>query len=100
MNTPSSTKRSSRRITTMIALAAAPLILVGCSSTSGPQHAGDIDSIRWDPSPAMHTLDQRSSDRMNMHTRMKDSNLRMLSRDIDMMWFVDRPSRLYRGIKP
>ena len=88
-----------RRSITLAMLIATPLVLVGCAS-SGPSHAGNIDSIRWDPSPAMHTLARRDSDRLNMYARTRDSNFRMLSTDIDKMWFLDRPSRLYRGIKP
>ena len=80
-------------------LIAAPIAMIGCSS-SGPSHAGDINSIRWDPTPAMHTLAKRDSDRLNTLARMKDSNLRMLSTDIDRAFYLDRPSRLYRGIKP
>ena len=92
------TTRTLRKTLTIAALLGTPLLLIGCSS--GQSHAGDIDSIRWNPSPSMHTLDQRSSDRMNMHARMKDSNLRMISTDIDKIFFVDRPSRLHHGIKP
>ncbi len=92
------TRQISRRLP-IAALIAAPLVLIGCSS-SGPSHAGDIDSIRWDPSPAMHSLAERDSDRLNKFARTKDSNIRMLQTDIDKMWFLDRPSRLYRGIKP
>ena len=91
------TTRTLRKAALLSTLMGAPLLLIGCSSG---QHAGDINSIRWDPSPAMHTLDQRDSDRLNMYARTKDSNLRMLSRDLDKMWFLDRPSRLYKGIKP
>ncbi|PCI07098.1 hypothetical protein COB72_10865 [bacterium] len=87
-----------RRSISLAMLIATPMVLVGCSS--GPSHAGDINSIRWDPSPAMHTLAKRDSDRLNTYARTKDSNFRMLSTDIDKMWFLDRPSRLYRGIKP
>ncbi|MEX0877056.1 MAG: hypothetical protein WD114_06315 [Phycisphaerales bacterium] len=92
--------RTHRRIATLAALAAAPIVLIGCSSSSGPRHAGDISAIRSDPSPAMHTLTQRDSDRLNMHARMKDSNFRMLSTDIDRLFHLDRPSRLHMGIKP
>tara|TARA_R110002073_G_scaffold118918_1_gene258528 strand:- start:414192 stop:414473 length:282 start_codon:yes stop_codon:yes gene_type:complete len=86
-----------RKTLTIAALLGASMLTIGCSSG---QHAGDINSIRMDPSPSMHTLDQRSSDRVNMHARMKDSNLRMISTDIDKMFYVDRPSRLHHGIKP
>lgn len=92
------TTRTLRRSITTAVLISTPLILVGCSS--GPSHAGNIDSIRWDPSPAMHTLAKRDSDRLNSHARMKDSNLRMFSSDIDKALFLDRPSRLHSGIKP
>jgi len=90
--------RKLTRSATLLALMGTPLLLIGCSS--GQQHAGDINSIRWDPSPAMHTLAKRDSDRLNTYARTKDSNLRMLSTDIDKIFYLDRPSRLYRGIKP
>jgi hypothetical protein len=92
------TSHTLRRSITLAGLVAAPLLLGACSS--GPSHAGNIDSIRWDPSPSMHTLARRDSDRLNNYARMKDSNLRMLSTDIDRALYIDRPSRLYMGIKP
>lgn len=92
--------RTHRRFITIAALVASPLTLVGCSSSSGPHHAGDIDSIRWNPSPAMHTLAKRDSDRLNTHARTRDSNFRMFSDDIDRMFYMDRPSRLHMGVKP
>ncbi len=98
MNTSRQTTRTLRRTAALALLMSTPLLLVGCSS--GPAHAGNIDSIRWDPSPAMHTLAKRDSDRINTHAYIKDSNLRMLSSDIDKAFFMDRPSRLYRGVKP
>lgn len=90
--------RTTRRSITIALLVGTPLVLVGCSS--GPAHAGDINSIRWDPSPAMHTLAKRDSDRANTHAHIKDSQLRMLSTDVDRVFFMDRPTRLYMGIKP
>ncbi len=92
------TSRPLRRTLAVTLLVSTPLLLVGCSS--GPSHAGDINSIRWDPTPAMHTLAQRDSDRINTHAYVKDSNLRMISTDLDRVFFMDRPSRLYMGIKP
>lgn len=92
------TNRIARRMTAA-ALFVVPAALIGCTS-SGPSHAGDIDSIRWDPTPALHTLAQRPSDRWNDHTRMKDNNLRAISEDIDHIFFLDRPSRLHHGVKP
>ncbi len=92
------TSHTLRRTATVALLLSTPLLLVGCSS--GPSHAGNINSIRWDPSPAMHTLAKRDSDRINTHAYVKDSNLRMISTDLDRALFIDRPSRLYMGIKP
>lgn len=95
------TTRSYRRTAALAALAAFPLVLVGCaSSSSAPHHAGDISAIRANPSPAMHTLDKRASGRANTHTIVKDSNLRMFSDDVDRLFFMDRPSRLHPGVKP
>lgn len=92
------TKRHTRRLMASATIFVLPAVLIGCSS-SGPQHAGDIDSIRWDPSPAMHTLAERGSDRQNNHARMRDTNLRAFSEDIDSMFYLDRPSRLHSGVK-
>lgn len=91
--------RHARRLSTAAALLALPAVLIGCSSSSGPRHAGDISSIRWDPSPAMNTLAQRESDRLNNYARVKDNNLRAMRQDIDAAFFLDRPSRLHNGIK-
>lgn len=88
-----------RRSITLAMLLATPLIMIGCSS-GGPEHAGNMNSLRWDPSPAMHALAKRDSDRLNMYARTKDTNIRLINNDIDKMWFLDRPSRLYRGVKP
>jgi hypothetical protein len=92
------TKRQTRRLMASATLFVLPAVLVGCSS-SGPRHAGDIDSIRWDPSPAMHTLAGRDSDRLNNYARAKDTNLRAFSEDFDRVFFLDRPSRLTNGVK-
>lgn len=92
-------QRNARRLT-VAALFVLPATLIGCSSSSGPRHAGDIDAIRSDPSPAMHTTAQRVDDRYNDYARMKDTSLRAFSEDIDHMFHLDRPTRLYHGIKP
>ena len=92
------TKRHTRRLMASATLFVLPALLVGCSS-SGPRHAGDIDSIRWNPSPAMHTLAERGSDRMNTHAHMRDTTLRAFSEDIDSTFYLDRPSRLHSGVK-
>lgn len=92
------TPRNARRLT-VAALIALPATLIGCSSSS-VHHAGDIDSIRWDPSPAMDTTAQRRTDRTNDWTRMKDTSLRALTEDIDNTLYINRPTRLYHGVKP
>ena len=99
MNIRLNTPVLARRFALGIAVIALPATLIGCSS-SGVHHAGDIDSIRWNPSPAMHTLAKRDSDRLNDYARTKDSNLRMISEDIDSVFFLNRPSRLHHGVKP
>lgn len=93
------TKRHARRLTAA-ALFVVPAVLIGCSSSSGPRHAGDIDSIRANPSPAMHTIDRRMDDRLNRMTRANDTDLRAFSDDVDRLFMIDRPSRLRPGIKP
>jgi hypothetical protein len=92
-------QRHARRLTAAATLTVLPALLIGCTSSSGPRHAGDIDSIRWDPSPAMHTLAERDSDRLNNYARAKDTNLRAISEDIDSIFFLDKPSRLHSGVK-
>ncbi|RMH26316.1 MAG: hypothetical protein D6692_09455 [Planctomycetota bacterium] len=80
---------------------AALLALGACSSTeNAPRHAGDIDALRADPSPAMHTLAERTHDRENRFTVTKDTNFRMISDDWDRFWMIDRPSRLTFYPKP
>ena len=92
------TNRTTRRLAAA-ALFVLPAALIGCSG-SGPHHAGDINAIRADPTPALHNLAQRPSDRWNNHARMKDQNFRTFNDDIDMVFHLDRPSRLHRGVKP
>lgn len=82
-----------------IFIAGAFLTLTACSSSS-TQHAGNIGSIRTNPTPAMHTLAQRSSDRANMHAYKVDTDLRQMHTDLDRVFYMDRPSRLHGGIKP
>ena len=99
MNIRMNTKRHARRLTAA-ALFFAPVALIGCTTSSGPHHAGDIGSIRSNPSPAMHTIDGRLDDRLNRMTRANDTNFRAFSDDIDRLFMIDRPSRLRPGIKP
>lgn len=75
------------------AIVAACFAAAGCSS-DGPRHAGDIDMIRSNPSPAMHTLAERDADRLNRHALVRDTNFRMISGDIDRLLMIDRPSHL------
>lgn len=86
--------RPNRRTVAALTLAAAAAMTVGCSSTSGPRHAGDISSIRSNPSPAMHTLAGRKTDAYNRRTVTVDTNLRMFTEDMERFWLLDRPSRL------
>lgn len=78
-----------------LTLSACAVLSVGCSSSlDQPRHAGDLGSIRSNPSPAMHTLAERGTDRTNRHVIVFDNNLRMLSSDIDRALQIDRPSNL------
>jgi hypothetical protein len=86
--------RTTRRTVAALALAAAACS-IGCSSSSNaPRHAGDIDAIRANPSPAMHTLAERKTDAYNRRTVTVDTNLRMFTEDWERVMFFDRPSRL------
>lgn len=76
------------------ALLLSGVALVGCNSPATTRHAGDVEALRADPSPALHTLGERGTDRANRTTSMRDSNFRMISDDWDRFWLVDRPSHL------
>ena len=70
-------------------------LAAGCSTTTeGITHAGDIDSVRANPSPAMVTLADRNEDRGNVIAKMKDTNLRLMREDGARALQVNRPSRL------
>ena len=92
------TKTTSKAAASLL-LAGALLTLTACSSSS-TQHAGDVGSIRSNPSPAMHTLSQRSSDRANMHAYKFDTDWRSFNTDVDRLFYLDRPSRLHLNVKP
>ena len=79
----------------ILALAAASCTLIGCSSSDNSRHAGDINMIRSDPSPALSTLSRRSTDRYNDIYGSIDTNRRMITNDIDKhILFLDHPSHL------
>jgi len=86
--------RTNRRTVAALALAASTAALVGCSSNAAPRHAGDIDAIRANPSPAMDSPSQRRTDITNRHVITNDTNLRMLNDDWDRLWLLDRPTNL------
>lgn len=85
--------RTTRRTITALALVIAACS-VGCSSSDGPRHAGDVSAIRANPSPAMHTLAGRKTDARNRRTVTIDNNLRMFTEDWERAMLLDRPSRL------
>lgn len=86
--------RTNRRSAAALVMAASTAALVGCSSSSGPRHAGDIDAIRANPSPAMDSPAERRTDITNRHVIANDTNLRMLNDDWDRFWLIDRPTNL------
>lgn len=88
--------RTSRRTAATALLAVCTAALVGCSSssTTAPRHAGDIDSIRSNPSPAMHTMAGRKTDAYNRRVVTQDTNLRMFTEDLERAWMLDRPTNL------
>lgn len=94
------TRKQILRTTAAISTAALSMTLLGCAPFGGAAggdglHAGDIQSIRTNPTPSMHTLARRSSDRSNDFAVTRDSNLRMISNDIDkLLLYTDRPSHL------
>ncbi len=79
-------------IATALTLAAAAL--VGCNAPATTNHAGDVEELRANPSPALMTLSERGTDRANRGTSVRDSNLRMFNDDWDRLWLMDRPSHL------
>ena len=92
--------KATTKAASIVLLAAGALTLTACSSTSS-KHAGDIGSIRSNPSPAMQSLARRGDDISNTHTRTYDTNLRAMQGDIDrLILFNDRPSRLHNNVKP
>jgi len=91
--------KSSTKAAATILLSAALLTLTACSSSS-TKHAGNVGSIRANPSPAMHTLARRASDRANTHAYVVDTDLRSIHNDMDTILHLNRPSRLHNNIKP
>jgi hypothetical protein len=70
-------------------LAGGLLVAGGCTSP--------IDRnarVRYDLSPELDTLHQRSDDVANSLALMSDENWRMFWEDMGRFWYVDRPSRL------
>lgn len=87
-----------RLAATALILAAAGL--AGCASDAA-QHAGDHAAIMRDPSPAMSTLAQRTSDRYNRRTVSWDTDMRMTHDDAArLIFYTDQPSRLTPATKP
>ncbi|MCH8508042.1 MAG: hypothetical protein LAT64_04645 [Phycisphaerales bacterium] len=86
--------RISRRTVASLALTAAAAFLVGCSSPSGPSHAGNISAIRSNPTPELNTIGGRRADTLNRRTVSVDTNLRMFTEDFERLILIDRPSRL------
>ena len=91
--------KSSTKAVAAVLLSTALLALSACTSSS-TKHAGNIDSIRNNPSPAMHTLSQRFSDRSNTRAMVIDTDLRSMQEDFDHIFHLNRPSRLHSNIKP
>tara|TARA_R110000737_G_scaffold2923_18_gene10269 strand:+ start:437598 stop:437879 length:282 start_codon:yes stop_codon:yes gene_type:complete len=87
------------KATASIILTAGFLSLTACSGSSN-KHAGNIGSIRSNPSPAMHTLARRASDRANTHAYVIDTNIRAMNNDFDRVFHLNRPSRLHNTVKP
>lgn len=85
--------RTANRLTAA-ALTLAAATLTGCNAPATTNHAGNLDTLRSDPSPALMTLSERGTDRANRTTSMRDTNFRMINDDWDRLWMVDRPSHL------
>jgi len=98
-NMTNKTNNKSTKAAATIILAAGLLSLTACTGSS-TRHAGNISSIRANPTPAMHTLARRASDRANTHARTIDTDLRSFNNDFDRVLHLNRPSRLHNNIKP
>jgi hypothetical protein len=68
-------------------------LLSGCFFTGNDR----LDEVRYDPSPNIDTMSQRSEDVDNAMTVSMDENGRMFWEDMGRLWMVDRPSRLSKG---
>jgi hypothetical protein len=74
-----------------LAATAALLCAGGCSSSAADEQLSDI---RWSPTPEVMTLTQRPADVRNQLTVTTDTNLRLLNRDLGVLFLLDRPSHL------
>jgi len=86
-------------------LAATTLVLsaaaLGACSTADTHHAGDHSAVLHNPSPAMVSLAERSSDRANRAAKSWDTDLRMMHGDASrLIFYTHEPSRLTPTTKP
>ena len=76
----------------LIGTFAAAATFGGCaSSNSSYDKAYEYQS---DPTPHLHTLNERDIDLDNRHAITNDENLRMLNDDLTRFFLLDRQSRL------
>lgn len=78
-----------RRTVVGMSVLAGGLLLAGCTS---PVDRNAM--VRYDLSPELDTLHQRSDDVANSLALMSDENWRMFWEDMGRFWYVDRASRL------
>lgn len=83
------------------ALLAAAALLGACTSSQDARHAGDHGAVLHNPSPAMASLAERQSDRLNRQAKAWDTDLRMIHGDLARtILYSHEPSRLTPTTKP
>lgn len=71
------------------ALAASMLLLGGCSESQE-----QLADARFNPTPELNNLTQRPDDQDNTIHTVFDTNWRSMSRDLGVIFLLDRPSHL------
>ena len=80
------------RAAILVGTFAAATLLGGCaSSNSSYAKAAEYQN---DPTPHLHTLNERGIDIDNRHAITNDENLRMLNDDLTRFFLLDRQSHL------
>ncbi len=80
-----------------LTLAAAPLLMVGCQSSSDYDDGYiTADMVRADMSPELQTLSMTPEQRKNMHARSLDTTMSQIHEDWDRIWYLNKPIGMSR----